>query len=515
MQNSRDSKGEPSLNEADAYFWSRRGGGSGSTGPVGPTGPAGPTGPTGALGPTGPVGATGAVSPTGAQGPTGASGSTGPVGPTGPAGATGAVGATGIAGPTGAIGATGVSGISSRVNNTFAFVGDSRLAQYYIDSTGTQIYKNSVQFFTWANAMSGQRMNVIYDGGISGDRSDQYLVNLNTAIASGARFLILWGIVNDIVNGNTAVQSWTGVGMPTASIGLKAAALQAIAAGMTVIFVGEPGSVGFSSAEMSQVSQYNQYCREFIEENPNAIYFDSLSTLLDPTQTVIAFKTGYSNDGTHTNTLGAYNLGVAFSALLPPLLPVFAQEQQSAWDVPLNNGVNLLANPLFLTTTGGTAGTNTTGSVPANWSVQGSANVAVAVSTVPGSYGNDLVLTLTASGAGTAELYYTFGSITAGEILQNGIEYTVASGSSNFGPPTNRQLIQLDSVNHQPGDMYFTVADAPGPTVAYTNVLQSPKFTVPAFTTFNQWIWYSDINFTAAGSAVVNFRRAWLRKRFS
>jgi len=416
----------------------------------------------------------------------------------------------------------------AKYQNAIALIGDSRMAQFHIDvpaSVGDPgVWKNSVHFMTHAAAQLGQRINVIYDGGVSGYRSDQYLQYLAAAIASRAKFLVIWGCVNDIAYGCTAQQIWTGVGMPTASIGIRAAAIQAAVAGMTVILMGEMGQVGMTGTKLGYVMQYNQLCRELAEVVPGVLYYDAPSVLLDSTQTVPAFKTGYSSDGTHTLALGAYNLGVDFASFMSPLVPAFGQQLQAAWDVGANGGTNLLVNPFFLTATGGTKGTNTTGTVPANWEVDGSANVAVVASTVAGTYGNDLVLSLTASAAGTAQVFFylnppgngsNYGAPVAGDIHQCGVEYTVAAGSSHFCPPAVRELLQLDGVNYQPGDMYCSTSNGPGPTTAYTNVLRSPKFTLPAFTTVNQWGWYMNLAFDAAGSATVNIRRPWLRKRYS
>ena len=419
-------------------------------------------------------------------------------------------------------------GASMRNKNAFALLGDSRMAQYQVDAPAIVgaigNWKNSVHFLAHANAQLGQRINVVYSGAVSGNRSDQYLAHLDGAIASPAKRLIIWGSVNDIAYGCTASQVWTGVGMPTASIGIQAAAIKAINAGMDVILVGDPGQVGLSSAKMGYVQQYNQFCREFCESFPNAYYFDAPSVVLDQTQTSVAFKTGYSADGTHTLAIGAYNLGVSFASFISPLVTAFGQQPNAAWDVGANGGTNLLINPLFLSTTGGTAGASTTGPIPNTWEVSGSAQVSVVVSTAAGVCGNDLVLTLTASAAGTAQLFHyqnppgngaNYGAPVAGDIHQVGVEYTVDAGSSRFCPPAVRELLQLDGINFQPGDMYSGAANGPGPTTAYTNVLQSPKFVIPAFTTCNQWGWYLNIAFDAAGSAVLRVRRPKLTKRFS
>jgi hypothetical protein len=406
--------------------------------------------------------------------------------------------------------------LNAPTGNSFAFVGDSRLAQYNVDSTTSKIWRNSPHFFTWANAQLGQRLQVTFNNSGPGLRTDQYLVQLPAAIASGSKFLLLWSAVNDISQGSTPTMAWTGAGAPTTSIGLKGAAQLAIASGMSVILGGEPGATGFSSTQMGYCAQLNQLMREFCEQTPSAYYFDAPGIMQDPTQTVVAFKPNYSSDGIHTICLGGYNLGIGFANLISPLIPPFSQQQHAAWDVPANAGVNLLTNPFFLTATGGTPGTNTTGTIPANWFVAGSTNVAVASSTTPGPYGNDTVLTLTASAAGTAQMYFFLGpgAVGAGNIYQAAVEYTVANGSSNFCPPTLNILIQADGINYQPGDMFAQASLGNGPTTAYTNVLRTPKFTMPGFTTATQFYLYKTFTFSGPGSATVNLRRPELRKRF-
>ncbi len=178
--------------------------------------------------------------------------------------------------------------INPQASNSFAFVGDSRLAQTFSDTgpfpaNGTHV--NTNHFFNVANALLGQRLKIAYNGAASGLRSDQYLAALPAAIASGASWLMIWSVINDVgqsgATGDTALTIWTRI---------KAAAVQALNAGMNVVLLTECGSTSISgsAAQMGMVYAFNEYLREFCAVTPGVYCLDAAHYVLIPAASPLA-----------------------------------------------------------------------------------------------------------------------------------------------------------------------------------------------------------------------------------
>lgn len=421
--------------------------------------------------------------------------------------------------------------------NTFAFVGDSRLAQMHVDSPKRN--KHSVHWFNHANALMGQRMRNVYNGAVSGWRSDQYIpVGLDGAIASGAQWLVIWGVVNDISFGVTAAQAWNGwasgagpVGASDSHIGIKAAAQRALVAGMRVILLTDPGSTSMAgnATLTGECLRYNRYVREFAEQTKGVLLFDVAREVWNPTSTNLTWKTGYSVEGsnvqTHLATLGGYNCGVAFASLMSPILPAFQQLPAARIETNANGGVDLTPNPLWLTTTGGTVGTGFTGTMPAGWeairSGSGNPTATLTLQDAADGVGKELVVACTFNAADdeirircTNSLASSLSLPAAGDILQAGGEVSVANSSSSFCGVYLQLQGDPSGSNYEVVDMYCGSAYGAGPTTAYNQVQQTyPVQFAAAPSTYLRFS-FRAVAF-AAGTATFTIRKPWLRKRLS
>src|SRR5262245_18721963 len=85
-----------------------------------------------------------------------------------------------------------------------AVLGDSRVAQIFTTQTAgagqVPASLSGYNHFNWGNARAGHRLKLCYNGGVSGDRSDQMLARVAMACASnpGAAHLSIQVGVNDI-----------------------------------------------------------------------------------------------------------------------------------------------------------------------------------------------------------------------------------------------------------------------------------------------------------------------------
>lgn len=321
---------------------------------------------------------------------------------------------------------------SNRIQNGFTFLGDSRCSHL----------TNNWGFFNHAKmlpSMNGRLINVLNQG-ISGYRSDQYATqaNVNTAIATKAKWLVIWGIVNDVFQGYSATSAWNGY---NGSPGLKSVADQARAANMNVIFVTEPGGGGISSSTTGRThcNTYNRLIHEYCENNNNAFLFDVNRIVLDPNSATIAIKANMMGDNTHPQQYGSYIMGKAFANLVGSFVPELPFTPTAIWEQDFTRGgIGLLENRNFLTTTGGTSATGFSGSIPANWTASryGTPTCAVSTATNADGFGNDLILDCTFNN--TTDFIQLVQDIDVsrvppGSIIKGGCVAKVLAGHSNFG----------------------------------------------------------------------------------
>lgn len=308
-----------------------------------------------------------------------------------------------------------------------AVLGDSRVAQIFTSPSNTYSL-SGYNHFTWGNARAGKRLRIAYAGGVSGDRTDQMLARLVAATASGAGHLYIQALVNDISQSAAGYTTANTIG-PNQGVAVNASNVVAVgvsniiyaanhflrAGGQKVTICLECGTEAFSQTQIGNVIDANQYLREFAEVTPGVVLFDVWSEMHDPaasSTTTIWFKSGYaqeaSGSGVHQSNLGGYMVGKAFANHITANFPPVPYLPSDVQELPTLSLRNQLANPLFVTTSGGTgsgAG-GITGTVPGSWAVDrtggGGTQTAVVSTGTPadGSPGNECILACTFGGAG-------------------------------------------------------------------------------------------------------------------
>lgn len=376
-----------------------------------------------------------------------------------------------------------------------------------------------------ALAALGQRARLVYNGGISGNRSDQYLQanspdpdfagvnNLDALLRRDARIVLWPGLaVNDFTAGYTAQNVWDGY---NGSIGLRRA-FEAVQAkgGRNLIYL-ESGAVGMAP---TQPNALNGIIREWADSNPQTLLLDVPAIIWSPAATsTIAFKSGVSADGTHLLALGARMIGVdgapgapSLSALLSTIIPPVQRLLVSGLETStLTGGRQIAPNPLFLTTTGGTLNAGMTGAAPSGVTVKrisGAPTATVSVIDDPNGFGKAVQVAATFGAAGD-NIAVEVALPTTG--LATGTKYTasgrvdVAAGSSNAAfPYAEIQMVNNGyTANVTRNDMYTAGAYGPGPTTAYSLGLETDALTLPAFSTVDEFRTRIHLTATAAGSA--------------
>lgn len=408
--------------------------------------------------------------------------------------------------------------VGKTATNSFALIGDSRIAQMFIDNAGVYMpsspgHQKTNHFFNVANGLLGQRMKIAFSYGITGATTSQYLVNLPLAIASGASWLLMWSVYNDInqaaANGDNATTIWNRV---------KNGATTAINAGMNVILMTEPGGSTFTATQIGMVNQFNEYLREYASVTPGIFMFDISQVILNPNSTTITYNTSYSNDGIHLNGYGSWFAGNAFSTFISPLIPAQNSQIFVNTDIAANGNIQQVVNPLMVSGSGGTLNTGFTGTIPASFSIfrkSGSPTGVVSVSADANGYGNDMVVACTFAAAGDIIAIgnnQTIGNFTLpGDIVDSGCEIQVASGATNLKAVYMSTLF-FGQYSNNANDL-LPLDTNPLPNIAMDMVLKTVPLPLTTATTAISWQLF--IEASGAGSATVTLKRPWLRRRYS
>ncbi len=394
----------------------------------------------------------------------------------------------------------------SALSPNIFMMGDSRLASFYND--GTKNNKNAGNHLVVANTQMGQRMVVIGNTAVAGQRSDEYNSSTSTMAASSAGTLIGLGVVNDIAQGRTGADSWATV---------KAIIDAAITAGKSVIWHTEPGAEGFTSAQIGHRNTFNTSLLAYAAANPTTlrVWDFAAAVLVDPTSTTsIAFKTGYSYDGTHLSNIGARYAGADFKTWAATRVGGTAAVLST---LQTNN---LVTNKQFATATGGSVGTGLTGAAPSGWSVvrTGTGGGAVSVSAEPNGNGNEVVIAATGSAA--ADRVQISQQILTGFALNDKVralvEVAVDAGATNLKSVRIQVAGYFNSLalNLLKFDMQPITAPGNAAAIAYVDMLGPDIMTL--FTSGATTLDRVDITiaaeFSGSGSATFRVRQPTMLK---
>jgi len=395
---------------------------------------------------------------------------------------------------------------------TWAHVGDSRGAAQYND-TSFRVRTNTF-FPNWADSMFFNRsMKTVYNGCVSGNRSDQYLVFLPNAIASGAKNLMICGpVINDISQSGS-----TGDTLLVIFNRIKTAINTAIAAGMTVWIWTEAGGTSLNTAGLrGMVNEFNERLIRLGDVTAGLNVFDLAKYKNDPQSATLAHNTSYSSDTTHDNNYGSYYLAFPWARFVQSKLGKSLHGLTSVTDV-IANGTTAYSqeksNPLFLTTTGGTPGTGNSGTLPSGMIGSRTGSASMVWSVVTGLYGGNAVrgdFTFTAAGEtiqvkeDTTVAHYSLGN----DYVTSGCLARVAAGHSglaNIALNTN-----FSSTPNPVGDM-FAAATIQLPSDPINLTLQSENYVIPIGATWATWS--SVITAAAAGVGTIFWEAPWIKRR--
>ena len=258
-------------------------------------------------------------------------------------------------------------------------------AGYHPNGAGSlELDHGQAGFFTAFQQISGQRLTLdpVMNRAVSGLTSSQMLARFDADIAanySAFDWLFLMGGTND---------PSAGIAKETTLANLQAMATAALRNGKSValftILPRNSSSWGSgATANMRRLlwvnTQLRSWASRLLSAGAPLHLVDAFGEWANPSSTVTAASSGYSvatgvaADGLHPSGYGAYLIGRRMADTLGPFLPAPANAAMGAidgFDATDNPCGVALLNPIFATTTGGTATAVTASAgVPANWAL--------------------------------------------------------------------------------------------------------------------------------------------------
>jgi lysophospholipase L1-like esterase len=373
--------------------------------------------------------------------------------------------------------------------------------------TGGLRYQLAQGYAAWAQAYSAGRtlFPLSLNWGFPGQGTTELLTMLPYFMAAmesaGAKTVVVPIGTNDVV---AKARSYA-----TTIANLESIYAQLVGAGHRVIVVpilprayDGSGDTGLSTSNVRAILRINQWIRRYCRDNigmyladPTLNWVDLTSATGYPIPATVKSSASYTNnsnswtyDGLHPTPAGAQWVGKAISTHLIDLYPVADTRLQSTadlYDATDNPTGNLLANGLFNTASGGTAGTGASGTVVGSFTVNryvGSNGTVVASVTTEnndnGTTYNAQTLALDTTVSGTTETWRMFQQIFSnyaeGDEVYGECEITVTSPPSAAVAVLTLQVddgITTAKVMSETTDQVFSA-------VGWSGVLRTPSFKV-------------------------------------
>lgn len=286
---------------------------------------------------------------------------------------------TGLVGPGG-----GTIPVSTLPGVRAGVIGDSILGGNYsvqasvINPSG--VYSTAMLgrgLFNWANALAGMPFTFVYNGGVSGERSDQILARVATVMANQLEWLFEMCGINDV--GQLAAQYASNATACENAIVANRIAIWAYAVGrgakVVALSILPPAvSQGMSATQKTIIARANRRLKDTAVRS-GVIWVDAHSQVVDTSAATGVGVTSYFYDGLHPSTAGAYRIGAYAATKIAPFVKKYDGLPSNQLDCFQQDSTsyNLMdaASGMFVSGTAGTAGTGVTASpsVATNWTL--------------------------------------------------------------------------------------------------------------------------------------------------
>lgn len=408
---------------------------------------------------------------------------------------------TGIVDPAAVVITGGVIGASiTNISATAVLFGDSITA----NNNASPIKTQDIGYFTWGNALSGMRFNVLNNAGIAGNTTTQMLARIATdVLAYKPKICTVMGGTNDTDTDPVVV-------VPN----LRSIYQTLTAAGIYVVALAVLPRPTGSTAQKQNILLVNRWIADYWASKSGGEFVDAFAAVVDPTSTTQAATSNALSDNVHPSNLGAYWIGKKIS----PVLQRFSSNSalvSSAYDDAYVNTASLVKskNPMMLGS-GGVAYAPFTGAAATGFSVSASGSPSGTASVVARAdgMGNDQVVTITSTANNDKCIINPLILFGAGG-LAVGDQFYVEFEVSIVSPVALKSVeaYMLAQGDNSGNSAAFTPVGASGnlPEAA-TFTMRTPVATIPAGSTAPALT--IAFTFSGAGSATIKIGRLAVRK---
>ncbi len=418
--------------------------------------------------------------------------------------------------------------VVNNLSSSIDVAGDSLSAQNN-DAASDRSYNEAAGSVTWANVLSGQRLDLDVPG--FGDTGNNFAVGGDTTVDMIALLPLM----------KSSSSKWIFFTIGTNDTNNLGYTYSEIAANLTTIFdtllsVGKLPVVTVilprvwdDPIKRQKAQRLCHFVRNWNKNNPTKrgiVVIDPTRYMADAANANGEPLSGITGDGVHSTPAGAYLHGKAiYEAMrdfLPPREEIVCLSNADVYDATNNPNGNLLTNGM-MASTGGTAGTGVSGDISTDWTMdRGSGTGITAVGAksgykLDGTAGSaqEFLLSTASAGAATDLMYFRqhlASNYAEGDIVRAAIEVTCYDviGSNFYGlsltlrseggtTKTVRDLDRYDATRLMPSE-------------AWTGVLLTPKLVVPAGSTSLRFRVEFGLDGTKTGSMRARLDRAKLWK---
>ncbi len=263
----------------------------------------------------------------------------------------------------------------------------------------------------WANALMGGRFTFLNNAAVGGTKSDTLLANLPSKVLA---YKPDWCWMESGANDANSSTGTSAEIIAAYKANMSAAIEMCLSAGVRPLYKTITptlsSNTSWSAERVGRVNAMNAWIRSLPTTYPGLVVADCAAAMVDPTSATGQPKSGYlqADDGIHPSHKGAYYMALAIKDALENITPKVPRLVASVADAYGYNArsLQMFANPLFTTTTGGTNSTSgvVTGAIPGTcqllksgtWGASYAASDTVAR---PDGCGNDWRVAVTNTGA--------------------------------------------------------------------------------------------------------------------
>lgn len=355
---------------------------------------------------------------------------------------------------------------------------------------------------SWSNMLLGQRFNILNNGAIGGATIDYLQSRLKSLVYDYApAYVFVMAGINNVVSSDTAAQIITK--LKTLYTSLLTHNYKVVA--LTILPLGS-GYGGYATYA-PKIQIINDWIRRYAQTTKGMILVDAYAAIVDPlAATKGSAATGMLSDNLHPSAKGAYTIAKAVKSALQNIVPAVSTLVCNNADNYGNDASNLnMIDNGFWTATGGTLGSNTSGTVASGWVCETTNAATTAVASVPAradGFGYDQQMVVTPGGAHSATARVNIASrLTAGASYQIECEVSM-SGVSGSNLAAIQAYINGTAYS---ATLNLGISNALSlttfPTEDFTATFKSEVFTVPA-AGYTVGTLYVSARFGAAGTAL-------------